>query len=263
MLRLKFESKNMQIKIILLTFLLASCGLKPYKMDIHQGNLITAEMRDKLKLGMSKQQVRFVLGTPLINDAFHGNRWDYVYRYEHGGKVVEKQSLTLNFVDEKLQLIDDGTQRVQAEAAAESVSASVIVPVIAAPVLAVKPTVKAVTTPSTDDVTADVTSAVQAWAEAWSAKDVEQYFASYADNFKPIGLSKNVWQAQRKTRISKPKSIAVTLSDLKIKLNDDSHANATFTQNYRADSYQDKTRKTLQLEKSDGAWLIVSEQSVK
>lgn len=105
----------MCIRIILLTLLLASCGLKPYKMDIHQGNFITAEMRDKLKLGMSKQQVRYVLGTPLINDAFHGNRWDYVYRYEHGGKVVEQQRLTLNFLDNSLQSIDDGVQPVQSD----------------------------------------------------------------------------------------------------------------------------------------------------
>jgi outer membrane protein assembly factor BamE (lipoprotein component of BamABCDE complex) len=264
MLRLKFETKNMQINIILLTLLLVSCGLKPYKMDIHQGNFITAEMRDKLKLGMSKQQVRFVLGTPLINDAFHGNRWDYVYRHEQGGKVVEKQSLTLNFANEKLQLIDDGAQLVQAEAvAAESVSVPVIEPVITATVLAVKPTVEAVATPNADDATADVASAMQAWADAWSAKDAEQYLASYADSFKPNGASKSAWQAQRKARISKPKSIAVTLSDVKIKLTDESHANATFTQNYRADSYQDKTRKKLQLEKIDGAWLIVSEQVVK
>jgi outer membrane protein assembly factor BamE len=254
----------MQIKIILLTLLLASCGLKPYKMDIHQGNFITAEMRAKLKLGMSKQQVRYVLGTPLINDAFHGNRWDYVYRHEQGGKVVEKQSLTLNFANEKLQLIDDGAQLVQAETvAAESVSVPVVEPAITEPVLAVKPTVEMVATPSADDVTADVTSAVQAWADAWSAQDVEQYLTSYADNFKPSGLSKTIWLEQRKTRISKPKSIVVTLSDLKIKLNDDSHGSATFTQNYRADSYQDKTRKTLQLEKIYEAWLIVSEQVVK
>ena len=71
--------------------------LTPYKMDIHQGNFVTADMRGKLKLGMSRQQVRYVLGTPLVNDAFHGNRWDYVYRFEQGGKVVDKQELTLYF----------------------------------------------------------------------------------------------------------------------------------------------------------------------
>ena len=101
----------MRIKIvlpslILLASLLSSCA--SYKMDIHQGNFVTADMRGKLKLGMSRQQVRYVLGTPLVNDAFHGNRWDYVYRLEHGGKVVDKQSLTLYFEADKLARIDDG-----------------------------------------------------------------------------------------------------------------------------------------------------------
>lgn len=104
----------MYTKLIFLALLLTSCGLTPYKMDIHQGNFVTAEMRDKLKLGMSKQQVRYVLGTPMISDVFHGNRWDYVYRFEHGGKVVEKQRLTLDFEGDKLQRIDNADQLNQA-----------------------------------------------------------------------------------------------------------------------------------------------------
>jgi hypothetical protein len=113
------------------------------------------------------------------------------------------------------------------------------------------------------DLTAVVKGAVQAWADAWSAKDAEQYFTSYADSFKPSGMSKSAWQAQREARMSKSKSIAVTLSDLKVKLSDDSHASATFVQHFRADAYQDKSQKILQLEKIDDAWLIVSEQVVK
>ncbi len=80
----------MRFKIILLSLLLASCSNfsvplpSAYKMDIRQGNYVTAEMRDKLKLGMSRAQVKFVMGTPMIMDVFHANRWDYVYRLEHG-----------------------------------------------------------------------------------------------------------------------------------------------------------------------------------
>ncbi|MDO8262798.1 MAG: outer membrane protein assembly factor BamE [Gallionella sp.] len=104
----------MRIKLILLSVLLASCSglsfplLSPYKMDIRQGNYVTPEMREKLKLGMSRQQVRYVLGTPTINDAFHGNRWDYVYRLERGGKVIENQNLTLYFEGDNLVRMDDG-----------------------------------------------------------------------------------------------------------------------------------------------------------
>lgn len=103
----------MRFKIILLSVLLASCGsfsvplLKPYKMDIRQGNDVTPEMRDKLKLGMSKVQVRYVMGVPLIRDVFHANRWDYVYRLEQNYKLVEKQRLTLYFEGDSLSRIDD------------------------------------------------------------------------------------------------------------------------------------------------------------
>lgn len=60
--------------------LLATVGcIHPYKTEIQQGNVITQEMIDKLKPGMTKSQVRFVLGTPLITDPFHPERWDYIY----------------------------------------------------------------------------------------------------------------------------------------------------------------------------------------
>lgn len=106
----------MRIKIIVISLLLASCGsmsmpkfsmLEPHKIDIQQGNLITPEMREKIKLGMSAAMVRSILGTPLITDPFHAKRWDYVYCLEQGGKQVEKQRLTLYLEDEHLTRIDD------------------------------------------------------------------------------------------------------------------------------------------------------------
>ena len=104
----------MRIKLILLSTLLASCSyisspvLSPYKMDIRQGNSISAEMREKLKLGMTRHQVRYVLGTPMVSDVFHGNRWVYIYMLEQEGKVVEKQRLTLYFEGDNLVRMDDG-----------------------------------------------------------------------------------------------------------------------------------------------------------
>jgi len=105
----------MRAILILLSVLLSSCEgvtgpLSPYKMDIRQGNYVAAEMRDKLKIGMSKQQVHYVLGTPMISDAFHGNRWDYVYLLEHRGKLVEERRLTLYFVGDNLANIDEEPQ---------------------------------------------------------------------------------------------------------------------------------------------------------
>lgn len=84
-----------------------------YKMDIRQGNLVSAEMREKLKLGMSRQQVQYVLGTPMISDAFHANRWDYVFLLEQSGKLTEQQRLTIYFEGDKLVRIDDGAMPVK------------------------------------------------------------------------------------------------------------------------------------------------------
>jgi len=91
--------------LVLFFPLLASCS--SYKMDIRQGNYVTADMRDKLKVGLSKQQVKSVLGTPMINDVFHANRWDYVYLLEHEGKLVEQHRLTLFFEGDNLARIED------------------------------------------------------------------------------------------------------------------------------------------------------------
>jgi outer membrane protein assembly factor BamE len=97
----------MRIKIILLAlFLLSACA--PYKMDIRQGNYVTPDMREKLKIGMTKVQVRYILGTPMINDIFHNNRWDYVYRLEQRGKLIEQHGMTLYFEGDNLaRMVDD------------------------------------------------------------------------------------------------------------------------------------------------------------
>ncbi|MEO0317994.1 MAG: small protein (tmRNA-binding) protein, partial [Pseudomonadota bacterium] len=60
-------------------------GILPiYRADIQQGNFVSKEMVAQLREGMTPEQVRFVLGTPLINDAFHANRWDYPFRIKDG-----------------------------------------------------------------------------------------------------------------------------------------------------------------------------------
>jgi outer membrane protein assembly factor BamE len=91
--------------LTLVALLLAGCSLVPplpYKIEVQQGNVITQEMVDKLKPGMTRSQVRFVLGSPMISDAFHDNRWDYIYRVEQEGKLVEQRKLVVFFEDDKL-----------------------------------------------------------------------------------------------------------------------------------------------------------------
>lgn len=73
-----------------------------YKLDINQGNYITQDQVERLKVGLTRQQVRVVLGTPLLSDPFHANRWDYVYAFERQGKLLEERRLTVYFVDDKL-----------------------------------------------------------------------------------------------------------------------------------------------------------------
>lgn len=91
--------------VVLPILLLAACSvtdkvtekISPYKVDIPQGNVVTQEMVSKLKPGMTKSQVRFIMGTPLVTDVFHANRWDYVYRNQKAGKLVEERKLALFF----------------------------------------------------------------------------------------------------------------------------------------------------------------------
>jgi outer membrane protein assembly factor BamE len=69
--------------------LLGACTYKPsfineYKIDIQQGNVLSQEMVAQLKPGQTRDQVRFLLGSPMITDIFHQQRWDYVYRYQNG-----------------------------------------------------------------------------------------------------------------------------------------------------------------------------------
>jgi outer membrane protein assembly factor BamE len=81
-------------------------GLKPYRMDIQQGNVVTQDMVAKLKPGMTRQQVRFVMGTPPITDAFHQDRWDYVYYLNKDGRVVEHRRIVLLFEADTLKRVD-------------------------------------------------------------------------------------------------------------------------------------------------------------
>jgi outer membrane protein assembly factor BamE len=77
--------------------------LQPYRPDIQQGNVVTKEMVDQLRPGMSREQVRFLLGTPTLTSAFHQDRWDYVYLLKRGksGEIQQRQ-LTVWFKDNRM-----------------------------------------------------------------------------------------------------------------------------------------------------------------
>lgn len=95
-----------KILIALICGLLASCAEFPgvYKIDIEQGNVITQEMVDQLRPGMTKRQVRFIMGTPLIKDTFNQNRWDYLYSFQPGGGERQETRMVMLF-DEQDRLV--------------------------------------------------------------------------------------------------------------------------------------------------------------
>jgi len=69
-----------------------------YRIDIQQGNVITQEMVSQLKPGQTRDQVRFILGTPMLTDMFHADRWDYLYRYQNGRTgAVEQRHFSVFF----------------------------------------------------------------------------------------------------------------------------------------------------------------------
>jgi len=109
--------------------------------------------------------------------------------------------------------------------------------------------------------TAEVEAAVQAWASAWSARDVDRYLAAYAPDFTPArGQSRFRWEEERRARITSKSSIGVTLEDLVISVVGET-ASARFRQNYRADALREVSRKTLELQRSGGQWLIRRENT--
>ena len=98
--------------IFFLTFiLLTACSVKSpidyfdakiYKLDVQQGNIITAKMLMGLKPGMTRAQVKYVLGTPLIQDSFHENRWDYIYKMIKDDRLIEERHVVVRFADDEL-----------------------------------------------------------------------------------------------------------------------------------------------------------------
>jgi len=100
----------MRYPTILLALFCVACGsysanaptIKPYRMDIQQGNVVTSKMMLQLRPGMTKSQVRFIMGTPLLVDSFHADRWDYFYQMRKDGKIIEQRRVILEFDGEAL-----------------------------------------------------------------------------------------------------------------------------------------------------------------
>ena len=117
----------MQIKFLLAAFLgvstLSACSqvgsatrrIEPYRIDVRQGNYVDQETVAKLKKGMTRDQVRFILGTPLVVDMYRTNRWDYVYIFSPGRGEPEKRQLSVFFEADVLSQVQGDVQATSAD----------------------------------------------------------------------------------------------------------------------------------------------------
>ncbi len=134
-------------------------------------------------------------------------------------------------------------------------------PAATAAVSTPKPAQTAATPAASAKQESAVVTAVSNWAQAWSEQDVTAYLSHYAPNFDPPGeLSRNDWEQQRRSRLSKPKLIEVKVSEPKVSFNGAGSAVVRFRQHYKSDTIDSTGYKTLTMTKSDQGWLIVREQ---
>ncbi|GEM_PF-310342 len=273
--------------------------ISPHKVEIQQGNVITPEQVAQLKEGMTRDQVRFLLGTPLLSDIFHTNRWDYLFRLKKADQTTEEYKLTVFFDENRLRsytttldVPKSDTAVAAADAPPEPVAPA---PVATVDVNAVEVTaVPASPAPSANDtapvavateapaqatpVAADaanatnidgaaeqaaVRSVIESWRAAWSGKDVKTYLSHYARSFKPQDVKRSVWEVHRKIALTAPKTIKVTLDDIEVTVLDAGHASAQFRQDYKSERLTEAGRKTLTLVKESGQWKIAREQFSK
>jgi tetratricopeptide (TPR) repeat protein len=112
------------------------------------------------------------------------------------------------------------------------------------------------------DATAEVLAAVNAWAQAWSKKDADAYLSYYAKDFKTPGNEpRAAWEKTRRSRVTAPKSISVTLASPKVTMDGAERAMVRFRQNYKSDVLNSNSSKTLVMVRSEGGWKILEEKS--
>jgi outer membrane protein assembly factor BamE len=95
----------MRVPCILIAILFAALPGCIYTPDILQGNIVSQEMVDQIRPGMNKRQIAFIMGTPLLQDPFHDNRWDYIYSNQPGGEDRLQKRISLFFKNEQLSAV--------------------------------------------------------------------------------------------------------------------------------------------------------------
>ena len=96
-------------------------SITPYKVEVVQGNVVTQELVARVKPGMSRAQVRDILGSPLLTDVFHADRWDYVFTIRRQGTEFQRRSIVALFDGERLKSLDTGGELPAEEAFVASI----------------------------------------------------------------------------------------------------------------------------------------------
>ena len=95
------------IKIVLIAALAIMATGCIFRIDIQQGNLLEESAVNQVEIGMTRSQVRFLLGTPMVADSFHQNRWDYTYYFQEGkSKEIEQRWLIVYFAEDQVERIE-------------------------------------------------------------------------------------------------------------------------------------------------------------
>ena len=116
------------------------------------------------------------------------------------------------------------------------------------------------TTKIPDPENEKIRQAVIAWAKAWSRKDMSAYLSAYASNFSPgEKMSRAKWEEERKLRILSKRKISVEIRAIKVTMRDETRASVQFQQIYESDNFSGNSRKSLEMVKQQGQWLILRE----
>jgi outer membrane protein assembly factor BamE len=266
--------------------------ISPYKIDVQQGNVLEQDAVEKLRTGMTRSQVRFLLGTPLVVDPFRTDRWDYVYSLRKSGTLKETKRLTLIF---KGDLLDQATGEgivvptLAVLPAPASVAPAVPAPVVESPeqsaaadpapapgfapvgpvsmgqtgassAVAAQSPSGAARAEETDPQKREVLDMLDAWMRDWAARDIDAYMAHYSPNFKPEqGLSRAEWEKRRRLLLGVSRNIEVRIDEPLIDFPAPDVAVLAFNQVYRSANHQDKVVKQLRLARVNGRWMITEE----
>ncbi len=179
------------------------------------------------------------------------------------GKTVPPQMTLLGSLTGKTTAAGKVTAPVVVLKTPEPEPAPTVVAKVDEPKPAPAPAAAPTPLPKPDDTTVATTAAVEqavnAWAKVWAARDVKAYLAAYGTAFKPDnGKSRSAWEAERESRIAPRKRIAVTLSNVRITL-DDKGALVRFKQRYESDTFNGTSQKRLRLVSENGRWVITDE----